>query len=476
MKVLVANRGEIACRIFRTLREMGIPGVAVHTDADRAAPHVDLADEVSPLTSPGGYLDLAALMAAAMKTHATALHPGYGFLSQSPSLARACKEAGLKFLGPTAEAMEKLGDKRSSRTLAESAGVPVVPGAQECDSRAQLDEASRRWGYPLLVKAAGGGGGRGMRLVRGPDGIGEALEGARREAESAFADGRLLVEKYVSPARHIEVQVFGDGSEAVALGERDCSLQRRYQKVIEEAPAPGLDARTRDGLLAAARKVARAAGYRSAGTVEFLVEPGGTFYFLEVNARLQVEHPVTEMLTGIDLVRAQVELELGGPLPAPRTARGHAIEARLNAEDPYCDFLPQTGRILALEWPQRPGLRIDAGIREGQAVGTQYDPLLAKMIVVAPDREQARRKLIEALRQTILLGIVTNVPFLVQVLESDEFVRGETTVAFLESREWIRPVPPEAVAVAARRILETRDAPIRSRGGDPFSPWGGAKR
>jgi acetyl/propionyl-CoA carboxylase alpha subunit len=457
MKVLVANRGEIACRILRTLREMSVPGIAVYTDPDRDAPHVALADAAVGLGAADRYLSIDGVLAAARKSGATAVHPGYGFLSQSAGFARACVTAGLTFIGPSAETMELLGDKRASRASAERLGIPVVPGAKEADP-AEAD----RIGYPVLLKAAGGGGGRGMRLVRTPAELKEAIDAARRESKAAFADDRLILEKYVFPARHVEVQILGDGKDAVALGERECSLQRRYQKVIEEAPASSVPEPVRRALADAAVRLACDAKYASAGTVEFLVGADGSWYFLEVNTRLQVEHPITEAVTGIDIVRRQVELAGGAALPSPVAPRGHAIEARLNAEDPYQDFLPQSGPVEMLHWPQRPGLRIDAGIREGQKITSDYDSLLAKIVAWGTDREQARRRLVEALRELVLLGTGTNQSFLLQVLESEAFRKGETYTTTLEERAWTEPALPEAVIAAARAWAPS--------GGDPGSP------
>jgi acetyl/propionyl-CoA carboxylase alpha subunit len=472
MKVLVANRGEIACRILRTLREMAIPSVAVFTEPDENAPHVPLADEALPLGKAERYLSPEALIDAARKSGATAVHPGYGFLSQSAAFVRACEAAGLVFIGPGADAMEMLGDKRASRAAAIRLGIPLVPGAQEADSLAVAKESAEKLGYPVLLKAAGGGGGRGMRLVRGRDELAEAHEGARREARASFADERLILEKYISPARHVEVQILGNGRDVVALGERECSLQRRYQKVIEEAPAARVGAETRRTMADAAARLGREARYRSAGTVEFLVAADGSFYFLEVNTRLQVEHPVTELITGIDLVRAQVEIAQGGALPEPVAPRGHAIEARLNAEDPYRGFLPQSGPILMLQWPQRPGVRIDAGIREGQEVSSSYDSLLAKLIAWGPDRESARRRLVETLRETTLLGIMTNQSFLLQLLESDAFRKGDTFTTTLEEREWPEPSLPDEVLSAARRWISSRPAPQNGSGSvSAPTPW-----
>ena len=472
MKVLVANRGEIACRILRTLKELSVPSVAVATDPDRDAPHLDLADEVAWLGPAPRYLSVDALLGAAQKTGATAVHPGYGFLSQSAAFVRACEAAGLAFIGPSAETMERLGDKRASRETAEALGVPVIPGARDIDRLEAAEEAADRIGYPVLLKAAGGGGGKGMRLVRTRGELPEAHAAARREAKAAFVDERLILEKYVKPARHVEVQILGDGRTAVALGERECSLQRRYQKVIEEAPATGIPESTRLGLADAAVRIAREARYRSAGTVEFLVAADGRFYFLEVNTRLQVEHPVTEQVTGLDLVGAQVAVAQGGALPAPVPPRGHSIEARLNAEDPYRGFLPQSGPVLMLHWPQRPGLRIDSGVREGQTIPPDYDSLLAKIIAWGADREQARRRLVEALRELVLLGPMTNQSFLLQILESGSFKTGETTTTTLEEARWEEPVLPGEILSAARAWGSGR-SPERSGSAPPPGPWEG---
>lgn len=453
MKVLVANRGEIACRVLRTLQEMGVASVAVHV---RDEPHVWLADEVVQIDS---YLSIDSILAAARGAGATAIHPGYGFLSQSAAFARACREAKIVFIGPSPEAMVALGNKVASRRRAESLGIPVIPGGDD----------PNKVGFPLLIKASGGGGGKGMRIVHRADELDEAIEGSRREAKSAFGDDTLLFERYVHPVRHVEVQILADGKDAVALGERECSLQRRYQKIIEEAPASIGDPQP---LFDAATKLARAVGYASAGTVEFLVGPDGRFYFLEVNTRLQVEHPVTELRIGLDIVRLQIEIAHGGKLPEPPVPRGHAIEARMNAEDAYNRFLPQAGKVLKLDWPHRPWLRIDSGIVEGATVTTDYDPLLAKIIAWGADREQARRRLIAALREMTLLGVVTNQPFLIQILESDFFVRRETYTTTIESISWIEPPVPEEVVQAARGALATREEAVADGGlSDRFSPW-----
>ena len=477
MKVLVANRGEIACRILYTLREMGLPSVGVYTDIDSEAPHVALADESVSLGAAHRYLDAEALLEAARRTGATAVHPGYGFLSQNPDFARRCTQANINFIGPSPKAMAALGDKRASREIAEACGVPVVPGASVCDDVAAAEAAACRVGFPVLIKAAGGGGGKGMRRVDAVAGLAEAFAAAQREAKNAFGDDRLLVEKYIFPARHIEVQVMGDGTRAVALGERECSLQRRYQKIIEEAPAHSLEPSTRKALHAAAVRLSEQVGYANAGTVEFLVGPDASFYFLEVNTRLQVEHPITEMVTGLDIVRLQLEVANGGKLPSETPAvRGHALEARINAEDAYGGFLPASGRVAMLRWPQMPHVRIDAGIIEGSEVTPQYDPMLAKMIAWAPNREQARVRLLSALRQTVILGLHTNQTFLIDLLERDFYKAGQTFTTTVEQTEWPAPSAPPWLDAAVAHCRaggsggtsHTAGAPS---GGDQFSPW-----
>lgn len=472
MKTLVANRGEIACRVLKTLSELGLPSVAVYTDVDADAPHVWLADEAVALGEPSNYLDADRILSACRDTGAVAVHPGYGFLSENQAFAEACGQAGVTFIGPSAAAMRALGDKRQAREVAENAGVPVVPGAKECDSLEQARKAVADVGFPVLLKAAGGGGGKGMRKVMEPDSLAEHYDAARREAQAAFGDSRLLVEKYVYPARHVEVQILADGRDAVAIGERECSLQRRYQKIVEEAPSPGIDAATRERLFASAVKLARAVGYAGAGTVEFLVGPDGKHYFLEVNTRLQVEHPVTELCTGLDLVACQIDIARGGALPPQPRAHGHAIEARLNAEDPYAGFLPQTGDILRLRWPARPGVRIDAGIEEGGRISAHYDSMIAKVIAWGANREQARRRLLAALSEAVVLGLPTNQSFLVQVLQRDFFIDGQTFTTTIEESRFEPPPIPDAVRALAERVLE-RPARTASNDGesDAYSPW-----
>jgi acetyl/propionyl-CoA carboxylase alpha subunit len=460
--VLVANRGEIALRVIRTLRELGIRSIAVYSAADEAAPHVLAADDavaIGPAPPRESYLNVDRILSAARETGAEAIHPGYGFLSESAAFARQCAGANLTFIGPSPETLEAAGDKTAARRSAESVGVPIVPGAPPSADFAGLARSARKLPLPLLVKAAAGGGGKGMRRVATWEALEEALRSGAREAEAAFGDGTLLIESYVHPARHVEVQILGDGRGGVAaLGERECSLQRRYQKIVEEAPSPALDPALRTRLLEAARRVAAAVRYGGAGTVEFLLGPDGGFYFLEINARLQVEHPVTELMTGLDLVRLQLEIAAGDTIDLEEmeshsresAARGHAIEARLYAEDPSQEFLPTTGTIAVLRWSEGPGVRIDSGIQPGQIIGSEYDPLLAKLIAWAPDREQARRRLAGALEETVLLGLRTNQAFLREILGSEAFQSGHTFTHTVEGE----PGGPGLVAAFRARESE----------------------
>jgi len=480
--VLVANRGEIALRIIRACRELGIRTVAVYSEADRGAPHTwaaDVAVEIGPPAASESYLNVDKLLDVAREHGADAIHPGYGFLSENPDFADAVRNAGLTFIGPPPEAMRALGDKSEARRLAQERDVPVVPGTQASDTPSDLEAAAREIGLPVLLKAAAGGGGKGMRLIGDEAELAEAIPSAQREAQGAFGDGRLFVEKAVHPARHVEVQIIGDhAGSVVALGERECSLQRRHQKIIEEAPSPAVDSDLRERLQASAQALAAASGYHNAGTVEFLLGPDGSFYFLEVNARLQVEHPVTELVTGHDLVQLQLQVAGGAPLPfaqAEVNMRGHAIEARLYAEDPDHQFLPQTGELLELRWPERPGLRIDTGVVAGQAVHAHYDPMLAKLIAHGPDRERARRRLQESLKETVLLGVVTNRAYLMELLASEAYADAETYTHTVESmaREE-RDLPAElllAAALAERRSAEPTTGEAEARDGDPYSPW-----
>ncbi|MDW8363320.1 MAG: biotin carboxylase N-terminal domain-containing protein, partial [Myxococcales bacterium] len=440
-RLLVANRGEIARRIFRTCRAMGIETVAVYSDADADALHVreaDVAVRIGPAPATESYLDVGRLIDAARRTGADALHPGYGFLSERAELAAACGEAGIVFVGPGAEAIARMGSKREARRLAEQIGVPVVPGYDgEAQDIETLLAEGERIGVPLLVKASAGGGGKGMRLVQDLDMLREALEGARREAEAAFGDGTLLLERYVQRPRHVEVQILGDRwGHIVHLHERECTIQRRHQKIVEESPSTALDDALRARMTAAAVALARAIDYQNAGTVEFVVDADRHFYFLEVNTRLQVEHPVTEMRTGLDLVREQIRIAQGEPLgygqPDVRP-QGHAIEVRLYAEDPASGFLPQSGRLAVFDVPEGPGVRVDAGVGPGSDVPIHYDPLLAKVIAHASSRDEALARLIRALRGAHVAGIRTNLDLLVRVLDHPAHRAGDLDTHFLQT-------------------------------------------
>ncbi len=480
--VLIANRGEIAVRIVRACRELGLRTTAVYSDADRDALHVRLADEAVAIgrSDPkDSYLNIGRLLDAARAAGADAVHPGYGFLAESPEFAAAVAQAGLVFVGPPAEVIAKLGDKVAARRLMAGAGVPIVPGY---DTPGATDEAlaaaGRRIGVPLMIKAAGGGGGRGMRLVERLDDLRPSLAAARREAIAAFGSGDLFLERYLANVRHIEIQVLADGAGTVAtLGERECSVQRRHQKLIEESPSPFATPELRVALSQAATTAARAAGYVNAGSVEFVVEPSAQFYFLEVNTRLQVEHPVTECVTGVDLVKSQLEIAAGGRVtPDTIDLRGHAIECRVYAEDPSRGFAPSPGPILALDEPVGPGIRVDSGLRVGWQVPAVYDPLLAKVIVWDRARSAAITRMANALDRYILLGCGTNVQFLRDVIRHDAFHRGETTTSFLERHfaHWEPEVPTLALAAAAvlELMIDTSgDTRSRTRG---LGSWGRA--
>ncbi len=433
-KVLVANRGEIARRIFRTCREMGITSVAVFSEPDANEPHAREADQAILLegqSSAETYLDADAIISAAKESGADAIHPGYGFLSENASFARAVIAAGLTWIGPTPEAIETMGSKLESKRLMTETGVPTLPSI-ELDGLDSVNSAALSLGYPVLVKASAGGGGKGMRVVNDPSDLAAALESAAREAESAFGDGTVFLEKYLAAPRHIEIQVFGDKSgNVVSLHERECSIQRRHQKIIEEAPSAAIDQPTRRAMGEAAVAAARAVGYVGAGTVEFLFQDG-RFFFLEMNTRLQVEHPVTEMVTGLDMVRLQIEVANGELLPdkGPRI-EGHAIEARLYAEDPQNDYLPVTGHFHRFDFPGVEGLRVDSAIEDGSTVSVHYDPMLAKVIAFGTTREAATATLAGALRRAHIHGSTTNRALLVRILEHPEFTSGETDTHFL---------------------------------------------
>ncbi len=465
-KILVANRGEIAWRIMRTARAMSYGTVAVYSDADKDAPHVAFADEAVRIGPPPvgeSYLSIDRILEAAHKSGADAIHPGYGFLSENEAFATACKKAGLVFIGPPPAAIAAMGNKAAAKRRMIDAGVPCVPGYQGADqSDANLDKEAREIGLPVMVKAAAGGGGRGMRLVERASDLLDAIRTARTEAESAFGSGELILEKAVIDSRHVEIQVFADAhGNVIHLGERDCSVQRRHQKVIEEAPSPAVDAGLRSRMGAAAVAAAKAIGYRGAGTVEFLLGNDGEFYFLEMNTRLQVEHPVTEAITGLDLVEWQLRVAHGEPLPLTQEQvrfAGHAIEARLYAEDAYGGFLPQTGRIDVWRPASGLGVRIDHGMKDGLAISPFYDPMIAKVIAHGATREEARIRLIKALRDTVVLGPTTNRHFLIRLLEHPEFAAGEATTAFLGKHTFPAPAITDRHWALAASLLWRQSA------------------
>ena len=467
-RLLVANRGEIARRIFRSCANLGITSLAVFSDADADAPFVreaDVALRIGPAPVAASYLDPDRILAAAATLNADAIHPGYGFLSESAAFARAVEAAGLRWVGPTPEAIEAMGDKARARALATELGVPIVPGYSGDDlSSERLREEAERIGTPLLIKASAGGGGRGMRRVDHLDDFQDALDSAKREALQGFGSDRVLLERYITRPRHIEVQVLGDAHGSVVhLFERECSIQRRHQKVVEEAPAPGLSAELRDALGEAACTVARSVSYRGAGTVEFILAEDGSFYFLEMNTRLQVEHPVTELVTGTDLVALQIAVAEGAPLPFTQddlALTGHAIEVRLYAEDPLRDYLPATGPVRRFYVPAAEGIRVDSALEDGGEVGPNYDPMIAKIIASGPTRAIATRRLARALRGTWVPGLVTNLPLLREISLNPFFLAGELHTGFLPEQGL--PTPPplnlERGAAIATALLASRAA------------------
>jgi acetyl-CoA carboxylase biotin carboxylase subunit len=476
-KVLIANRGEIALRIIRGCHELGVRSVAVFSDADAHAPHVRAADEavnIGPAPSSQSYLDGEKIIDVAKRFGAQAIHPGYGFLSEREWFARAVRDAGLVWIGPPAEAIAAMGSKTSARTLAVAHGVPVVPGTTE----ALVDAAAARviaeqYGYPVLLKAAAGGGGKGMRVVREESELESSLDAARREAKNAFGDDAVYVEKYIEGPRHVEIQILGDThGTMLSLGERECSVQRRHQKMVEEAPSVAVSPELRREMGETAVRAARAAGYVNAGTCEFLLDRDGKFYFLEMNTRLQVEHPVTELVTGIDLVQWQLRIAAGEKLPFAQgdiTPRGWAMECRITSEDSANGFLPSTGRISYLHLPSGPGVRWDGGIETGSEIGLHYDPMLAKLIVWAPDRELAVERMHRALLELTIDGVETSRDFHLRLMEDEEFRRGDIEIQWLERRmdslTTVKP-PDEALRIAsiAAALLADRD---RNRGYAP---------
>ncbi len=497
-RVLIANRGEIAVRIARACRESGIESVAVYSDADASALHTRSADRairIGPASPAESYLSVEAIIGAARAAETDAIHPGYGFLSERAELAKACETAGIVFVGPPASVIERMGSKIAARDLMRRAGVPIVPGeTPDAQSDDGVMSAARALGYPVLIKASAGGGGKGMRIVRSDADARDLAASARREAEAAFGDGTLYVERLIERPRHVEIQVFADAhGNVVHLFERECSIQRRHQKIVEESPSRAITPELRARMGEAAVAAARAAGYRSAGTIEFLVEGGAQFYFLEMNTRLQVEHPVTEAVTGVDLVRAQLAVAAGDRLPwtqADLSQRGHAIECRIYAEDPGSGFLPQAGPLLvyrepsALGEPSAPGIRIDSGVVEGDRIGVAYDPLLAKLIAFGDTREIATDRAVAALDGYAVLGIRTNIAFLSRLLQHSAFRSAQLHTGLVDELlpELGETGAPPLEAVAAAAIARTRSTVTRldnddddSSGTDPWSTlrrWG----
>jgi acetyl-CoA carboxylase biotin carboxylase subunit len=454
-KVLIANRGEIAVRVVRACREMGIASAAIYSDADRAALHVSKADEaypVGPAAARESYLNVAKIIDVAKRCGAEAIHPGYGFLSENAQFARACAAAGIKFIGPPPSAMELMGSKTRARTAMHAAGVPMVPGSARGLSLAEAEEMAAKVGFPVMIKAAAGGGGKGMRLVKAPAELKSSFETAQSEAQRAFNDGEIYLEKFIEDPRHIEIQVLADEhGNVVYLGERECSVQRRHQKVIEEAPSAVVDQDMRQRMGAVAVQAARSAGYTNAGTIEFLVDSRRNFYFLEMNTRLQVEHPVTELVTGLDLVQLQFRIASGEKLPFRQEdigLRGHAIECRIYAEDPENNFFPSPGKITRLLRPSGPGVREDSGVYQGWTVPLDYDPMLSKLIVHAADRGAAIARMRRALDEYFVGGIKTNLPLFRRILDHPDFVAGRIDTGFLD-----RLLATPATAVSGANTL-----------------------
>ncbi|OQY89790.1 MAG: hypothetical protein B6D38_05840 [Anaerolineae bacterium UTCFX1] len=492
-KILIANRGEIAIRIMRACKELGVKTVAVYSDADKNSQHAQFADEaihIGAAPAKESYLNADVLIQAALASQADAIHPGYGFLSENASFAGTVASAHLTFIGPSADSIRAMGDKAESKIRMKRAGVPTVPGAEGLESESDFKKAAEEIGYPVLVKAAAGGGGKGMRVVNQVEELKEAIESARREALNAFGDERLLVEKYIPNAHHIEFQVFGDQhGHLVHLFERECSTQRRYQKIIEETPSPLLTPELRKQMGEAAVAAAKAVNYFNAGTIEFIFDPQPStlnlqpFYFLEMNTRLQVEHPVTELTTGLDLVQWQIRVAAGERFPYSQeqiTQRGHAIECRVYAEDPANGFLPSTGKLLQYIEPRGPGIRVDAGFRAGDEVTHFYDPLLAKLIVFGESRFLAIQKMQAALREFVVHGVTTNIDFLQDVLTHEDFAAGNVSTKWVENNfKWTPPAPSFESLVAVsltdsstsigNNVVNRQSEIVNEH--DPYSPW-----
>jgi len=484
-KILVANRGEIALRIIRTCQEMDLETVAVYDDADRLSPHVRSADQAVYLESaePGlSYLDQDIIISAALKNGVDAIHPGYGFLAENADFARACTSAGITFIGPPAQAIEDLGNKTKARTIMENAGVSVIPGMLSGSLEpADIASEAAKMGFPVLIKAVAGGGGKGMRLAADESQIKEMCSSAMGEAQKAFGDGTIYLEKLIDRPRHVEFQILADHhGNIIHAGERECSIQRRYQKIVEETPSPALGSRLRQRMGQAAVTAAKASGYANAGTVEFLLDQDGNFYFLEMNTRLQVEHPITEMTMGIDLVRQQIMIAAGEPLGLQQEdvkPRGHAMECRIYAEDPSHDFLPCPGPLLIHQEPKGPGVRNDCGVCQGGTIPLAYDPLISKLITWGENREAARKRMLRALKEYAVLGPETTISFLLDVLEHAAFIAGNTSTDFIARHfpSWSPPkdIPPAAIVAYVAEEIQAQLAETTSAGGHKteISPW-----
>jgi len=482
-RILIANRGEIACRVARTAKRLGIQAVGVYSDADAHALHtrsMDLAVHIGPAPARESYLDVERIMRAARDTGCQGIHPGYGFLSENADLARACDDNGIAFIGPPAGAIEAMGSKIRAKRIMEDSGIPLVPGYHGDDQSSEhLENVADDIGYPVLIKASAGGGGKGMRVVREPADFAAALEGAKRESASAFGDDKVLIEKYLDQPRHVEIQVFRDDhGNGVHLFERDCSIQRRHQKILEEAPAPGLDEATRQSMGKSAMRAADAIDYRGAGTVEFIMDAGGGFYFMEMNTRLQVEHPVTELVTGQDLVEWQLRVAAGEPLPCGQedlAIHGHAFEARVYAENPGNEFLPSIGELTLAAFPEQDEhVRVDAGVQTGDAISVHYDPMIAKVITWGPDRRNALERLHGALSLTHIAGVETNIEFLLDVLEQEDVAAGRADTHFVEKHmdALLRrdPTPATVLVLAAYHEIASLARGNRLAGDhDPFA-------
>lgn len=478
-KILVANRGEIACRIIKACKEMQISTVAVYSDVDSGAPHVSMADEavlIGPATPSESYLNFDKVVAAAKQTNSDAIHPGYGFLSENGDFAKYASDSGLVFIGPGPDTIKLMGDKAESKKMMAGVGVPTIPG-NEGELSGNVDAVARKIGYPLMVKAVAGGGGKGMRVVESPEDLESAIEAAGNEARNSFGNDTLILEKFLDKPRHIEVQILGDKQgNIIHLYERECSIQRRHQKIIEESPSPAINGKIRKMMGEAAVKVAKAVNYSNAGTVEFLFQDG-KFYFLEMNTRLQVEHGVTEMVCGIDIVKWQIRIAAGESLDITQKdikQRGHSIECRIYAEDPSRDFLPTPGVVRKLNLPEGPGIRNDVGVEEGQEVTSAYDPLLAKLVVWDSNRSDAISRMDSALSQFVILGLVTNQPFLRDIMNNESYRKASFSTRFVDENfsSW-EPAPPSPEVIAAALLCSrsTSEKPIMESSRDPYSPW-----